>query len=147
MNNTNVTRQKVGFMKYHNHDVSRHSINQFENQLLIIGCPTSSGAQANLTMKINFNILRSFRSSDILTIYLHALLQCSIHSTFEKNCVQGLPRDFRQNNPNTNKKFRWSFSAISHQLSFDVATKEKVRGCQIWWIGGWGACSIRLKPM
>jgi hypothetical protein len=61
----------------------------------------------------------------------------SIHP-FEKNCVQGLPRDFRQNNPSTNKNFRWSFSAISHQLSFDVAKKEKgkVRGCQIWRIGG-----------
>jgi hypothetical protein len=46
---------------------------------------------------------------------------------FEKNCIQGLPRDFRQNNPNTNKKFRWTFSAISRQLSFDVARKEKVR--------------------
>jgi hypothetical protein len=58
-----------------------------------IGCPTSSVAQANLTIKINFNILRSFSSSDILTICLHAFLQ-SLHS-FEKNCVQGLPRDFR----------------------------------------------------
>jgi hypothetical protein len=50
----------------------------------------------------------------------------SIHR-FEKNYVQGLPRDFRQNNPkmNLNKKFRWSFSAISHQLSFDMAKKEK----------------------
>jgi hypothetical protein len=26
---------------------------------------------------------------------------------------------------NLNKKFRWSFRAISHQLSFDVAKKEK----------------------
>jgi hypothetical protein len=77
----------------------------------------------NLTIKINFNILRSFGSSDILTIYLHAFLQ-SLHP-FEKNCVQGLPRDFRQNNPNTDKKFRRSFSAILHQLSFDVAKKEK----------------------
>jgi TPR repeat protein len=33
-----------------------------------IGCPTSSVAQANLTIKTNFNILRSFSSSDILTI-------------------------------------------------------------------------------
>jgi hypothetical protein len=69
-----------------------------------IGYPTSSVAQANLTIKINFNILRSFSSSDILTIYLRAFLQ-SLHP-FEKNCVQGLLRDFRQNNPNTNKKFR-----------------------------------------
>jgi hypothetical protein len=74
-------------------------------------------------IKINFNILRSFSSSDILTIYLHALLQ-SLHP-FEKNCFQDLPRDFRQNNPNPNKKFRWSFSTIFHQLSFDVAEKEK----------------------
>jgi hypothetical protein len=28
-------------------------------------------------------------------------------------------------NTNTNKKFRWNFSAISYQLSFDVAEKEK----------------------
>jgi hypothetical protein len=49
---------------------------------------------------------------------------------FEKNCVQGLPRDFRQNNPNPNKKFRWSFSAISHQLSFDVAKNEKSEGAK-----------------
>jgi hypothetical protein len=98
-----------------------------------IRCPTSSVAQANLMIKINFNILRSFSSSDILTIYLHAFLQ-SFHP-FEKNCVQGLPQDFRQNNPNANKKFRWSFSAISHQLSFGLAKKEKVRGCQIWRIG------------
>jgi hypothetical protein len=37
-----------------------------------------------------------------------------------------------------NKRFRWSFSVIFHQLSFDVAKKEKrkVRGCQIWRIGG-----------
>jgi hypothetical protein len=53
----------------------------------------------------------------------------SIHP-FEKNCVQGLPRDFRQNNPNTNKKFRRSFSAISHQFSFDVAKKEKSDGAK-----------------
>jgi hypothetical protein len=39
-----------------------------------IGCPTSSVAQANLTIKINFNILRSFSSSDIIIIYLHAFL-------------------------------------------------------------------------
>jgi hypothetical protein len=54
---------------------------------------------------------------------MHAFLQ-SLHP-FEKNFVQGLPRDFCQNNPNINKKFRWSFSAISHQLSLDVARKEK----------------------
>jgi hypothetical protein len=36
----------------------------------------------------------------------------------------------RQNNPNTNKTFRWSFSAISHQLSFDVAKKEKAEGAK-----------------
>jgi hypothetical protein len=40
-----------------------------------IGCPTSSVAQANFTIKINFNILRSFSSSDILIIYLRAFLQ------------------------------------------------------------------------
>jgi hypothetical protein len=89
----------------------------------LIGCPMSSVAQANLRIKINFNILCSFSSSDILTIYLHAFLQSL--RPFEKNCVQGLLRDFRQNNPKTNKKFRWSFSAISHQLSFDVAKKKK----------------------
>jgi hypothetical protein len=92
-----------------------------------IGCPMSSVAQANLTIKINFSILRSFSSSDILIIYLHAFLQ-SLHP-FETNCIQGLLRDFRQNNGTTNNKFKWSFSAISHQLSFDVAKKEKVRGC------------------
>jgi hypothetical protein len=89
-----------------------------------IGCPTSGVAQASLTIEINFNILRSLSSSDILTIYRHAFLQ-SLH-LFEKNCVQGLSRDFRQNNPNMNKKFRWSFSVIFHQLSFDVVKKEKV---------------------
>jgi hypothetical protein len=95
--------------------------------------PTSSVAQANITIKTIFNILRSFSSSNILTIYLHALWQ-SLHP-FGKNCVQGLPRDFGQNNPNTNKKFRLSFSATSHQLSFGGAKKEQVRGYQIWWIG------------
>jgi hypothetical protein len=98
----------------------------------LTGCieyPTSSVAQANLTTKINFNILRYFSSCDWLTIYLHTFLQ-SLHP-FEKYCVQGLPPDFRQNNPTTNTKFRWSFSAMSHQLSFDVAKKGKVRGCQI----------------
>jgi hypothetical protein len=79
-------------------------------------------------MKINFNRLRSFDSSDILTIYLHAWLQ-SLHP-FEKTCVQGLPRDFRQNNPNTNKKFKWSFSAIFHQLCFGGAKKEKSEGAK-----------------
>jgi hypothetical protein len=93
-----------------------------------IGCSTSSVAQANLTIKTNFNILRSFSSSDILTICLHTFLQ-SLHP-FEKNWVQGLPRDFRQNNLNTNKKFRWSFSAISHQLSFDIAKNEKSEGAK-----------------
>jgi hypothetical protein len=93
----------------------------------------SSVAQANLTIKINFNIFRSFSSSHILTICLHAFLQ-SLYP-FEKNCVPGLPRDFRQNNPNTNTKFRWSFSAISHQLSFDVAEKEKSKGAKS---GEWG---------
>jgi hypothetical protein len=88
----------------------------------------SSVAQANLRIKMNFNILRSFRSFDVLTIYMHASLQ-SLHS-FEKTCVQGVPRDFRQNNLNTNKKFRWSFSAIFHQLSFDVAKKEKSAGAK-----------------
>jgi hypothetical protein len=73
--------------------------------------------------KINFNILRSFSSSDIFTIYLHEFLR-SLHP-FEKNCVQDLSRDFRQNNPNTNKEFRWSLSAMSHQLSFGVAKKGK----------------------
>jgi hypothetical protein len=92
-----------------------------------IGCPTPSVAQANLTIKINFNILRSFSSTTILIIYLHAVLQ-SLHP-FEKNCVQGLPQDFRQNNPNTTKKFGWSFSAIFHQLPFDVTKKEKVLAC------------------
>jgi hypothetical protein len=95
-----------------------------------IGCPPSNVAQANLKIKTNFNILRSFSASNILTIYLRAFLQ-SLHP-FEKNCFQGLMRDFHQNNPNTNKKFRWSFSAISRQLSFDVTEKEKVRGRQIW---------------
>jgi hypothetical protein len=47
---------------------------------MTIGCPTSSVAQANLTIKTNFNILRSFTSSDILTIYLHAFCNRSIHS-------------------------------------------------------------------
>jgi hypothetical protein len=88
----------------------------------------SSVAQANLTIKVDFNILRSFGSSDMLTIYLHAFLQS--HHPFEKNCVQGLPQEFRQNNMNTDKKFRWSFSAISHQLSFDVAKKEKSKGAK-----------------
>jgi hypothetical protein len=69
--------------------------------------------------------LRSFSSSDIFIIYLHAFLQ-SFHP-FEKNCIQGLSRDSRQNDPNTNKKFRWSFSAVSYQLSFDVAKKESPR--------------------
>jgi hypothetical protein len=92
----------------------------------IIGCPTSSVAQVNLTIKINFNRLRSSSSSDILTIYLHSFLQ-SLHP-FEKNCIQGLPCDFLQNNPNTNKRFRLSFSTISHQFSFDVAKKEKEKG-------------------
>jgi hypothetical protein len=89
----------------------------------------SSVAQVNLKIKINFNILRSFGSFDIPTIYLQAFLQ-SLHLV-EENCVQGLSRDFHQNNPNPNKKFRWSFSAISNQLSFDVAKKDKVKGCQI----------------
>jgi hypothetical protein len=59
----------------------------------------------------------------MFTIYLHAFLP-SLHP-FEQNSVQSLPRAFRQNYPNANKKFRWSFNAISHQLSFDVAKKEK----------------------
>jgi hypothetical protein len=88
-----------------------------------IGRSTSSVAEWNPTIKVIFNILRSFNSSDMLTIYLHACLQ-SLH-LFEKNFVQGLPRDFRRNNPDKNKKLRWSFSAISYQLSFDVAKKEK----------------------
>jgi hypothetical protein len=79
-------------------------------------------------IKISFNILRSFISSNILTIHLHAFLQW-LHP-FEKNCVQGLLRDFRQNDPNTIKKFRWSFSAISRQLSFDVAKKERPEGAK-----------------
>jgi hypothetical protein len=64
----------------------------------------------------------------VLTISLHAFLQ-SLHP-FDKNCVQGLSRDFRQNHPNTNKKFRWRFSAISHQLSFDATKKEKSKGAK-----------------
>jgi hypothetical protein len=88
----------------------------------------SSVAQANLTIKINFNILHSFSSSDVLTIYLHTFLQ-SFH-LFEKNCVQDLPRDFRQNNPNTNKKFKWSFSAISYHLSFDLVKRKKFDGAK-----------------
>jgi hypothetical protein len=64
----------------------------------------------------------------MLTIHLHAFLQ-PLHP-FEKSCVQSLPRDFRQNNPNTNKKFRWSFRALFHQLSFDVAKKEKPEGAK-----------------
>jgi hypothetical protein len=73
-------------------------------------------------------MLRSLSASDILTIYLHAFLQ-SLHP-FEKNCVQGLPRDFRQNNPNMNKKLRWKLSAISHQLSFDGAKNQKAEGAK-----------------
>jgi hypothetical protein len=46
-----------------------------------------------------------------------------------------------------NKKFRWSFSAIFRQLSFDIAKKEKVRWCQIWRIGAWDARFIGLRPM
>jgi hypothetical protein len=51
-----------------------------------IGRPTSSVAQANLTIKINFDILRSFSSSNILTIYLQAFLQ-SLHP-FEKTAFK-----------------------------------------------------------
>jgi hypothetical protein len=102
--------------------------NELFGQNAAIGCLTSNVAQANLTIKINFNILRSLSSFDILTICLHAFLQ-SLHP-FEKNCVRGPPRDFHQDNPNTNKKFRWSFSAISHQLSFDGAKKEKSEGAK-----------------
>jgi hypothetical protein len=64
----------------------------------------------------------------MLTIYLHTFLQ-SLHP-FEKNGIQGLPRDFRQNNPNTDKKFRWSFSAMFCQLSFDVAKRKKSKGAK-----------------
>jgi hypothetical protein len=86
-------------------DAHRNIIkNMIINIINRIGCPTSSVAQANLTIEINFNRLHSFSSSDILTIYLHAFLQSL--QPFEKNCVQGLPRDFCQHNPNTNKKFR-----------------------------------------
>jgi hypothetical protein len=53
----------------------------------------------------------------------------SLHP-FEKNCIQGLLRDFHQNIPNTKKKFIWSFSAISLQLSFDVTKKEKSEGAK-----------------
>jgi hypothetical protein len=45
-----------------------------------IRCPTSSVATANLTIKTNFNILRSFGSSDILTIYLHRFCNRSTNS-------------------------------------------------------------------
>jgi hypothetical protein len=51
-----------------------------------IECPTSSVAQANLTIKIDFNISRSFSSSDILTIYLHTVLQSPHPSIQEKLC-------------------------------------------------------------
>jgi hypothetical protein len=40
----------------------------------------------NLTIKINFNILRSLSSSDIFTIYLHAFLQY-LHP-FEKTALK-----------------------------------------------------------
>jgi serine/threonine protein kinase len=36
--------------------------------LRTIGCPTSSVAPVNLTIKINFNILRSFSSSDMVIV-------------------------------------------------------------------------------
>jgi hypothetical protein len=39
-----------------------------------MGCLASSVAQANLTIKVNFNRLRSFSSPDILTICIHAFL-------------------------------------------------------------------------
>jgi hypothetical protein len=45
-----------------------------------IGCATLNVTHANLTIKINFNILRSFSSSDILAIYLHTFCNRSIHS-------------------------------------------------------------------
>jgi hypothetical protein len=115
-------------LKYTDKDHVQHLENSRSMRREGIGCPTSSVAQENLTIKINFNILRSFSSSDILTINLHAFLQ-SLHP-FGKNCVQGLPRDIRQNNPNTNKKFRWSFSAISPQLSFDVTKNENSEGAK-----------------
>jgi hypothetical protein len=85
-------------------------------------------AQANLTIKINFNILRSLSSSNLLTIYLCAFLQ-SLHP-FERNGVQGLPWNFHENNPNMSKKFRWSFGARSHQIFFDRAKKEKSEGAK-----------------
>jgi hypothetical protein len=58
-----------------------------------IGCPTSSGTQANLTIKINFNILRSFSSSYILTIYLHAFLQ-SLHPSIREKPRSRSPAGF-----------------------------------------------------
>jgi hypothetical protein len=93
-----------------------------------VGCPTSSAAQVNLKIKINFNVVGSCSSSDILIIYFRTFLQ-SLHP-FEKNCVQSLPLDLRQNNPNTNKKFKWSFSATSHQRSFGVTKKKKSEGAK-----------------
>jgi hypothetical protein len=60
---------------------SSHSLRpKWAGSSKVIGCPTSSVAQANLTIEINFNILRSFSSSNILTIYLHAFCNRSIHS-------------------------------------------------------------------
>jgi hypothetical protein len=58
-----------------------------------IGCPTSSVASANLMIKIIFNILRSFSLSDILTIYLQALLQ-SLHPSIREKLRSRSPAGF-----------------------------------------------------
>jgi TPR repeat protein len=58
-----------------------------------IGRPTSSVAQANLTIKINLNILRSFSSSNMFTIYLHAFLQ-SLHPSIQEKLRSRSPAGF-----------------------------------------------------
>jgi hypothetical protein len=112
---------------------------------IVIGCPTSSVAQANLTMKINFNISHSFSPSDILTIDLHAFLQ-SLYP-FRKDCVQGILRDFRQNNPNMNQKSRCISARYPINFPLTYPKREKSEGAKSGEEEGWDTCFIRLRPM
>jgi hypothetical protein len=59
-------------------------------------------------MKINFNVLCSFSSSDILTICLHAFLQ-SLHPSIREKLRSRSPAGFPPEQPEYKQEIRMEF--------------------------------------
>jgi hypothetical protein len=145
-----IARQRRSFMNSDRVLIFLTEVNE-SSSTMCIGCPTSSVAQTNLTIKINFNILHSFSSFilTIFTIYMYAFLQ-SLHPSIREKLCSRSPAGFLPEWPEYEQELQmefWCDISSAFLWCSQKGQKEEVRGCQIWRIGGWGVCFIRLRPM